>query len=84
MDVDRGTRQKVEEDRRHIVEAAIVRIMKARRVADYNALVAEVTRQMAPRFVPAPADVKKRLESLIDREFLERDPADRRLYRYLA
>jgi cullin 3 len=28
--------------------------------------------------------IKKRIESLIEREFLERDSVDRKLYRYLA
>ncbi len=36
------------------------------------------------RFIPAPTVIKKRIESLIEREFLERDPNDRKLYRYLA
>ena len=62
----------------------MVRIMKARRVLDHNSIVAEVTRQLTPRFIPSPLVIKKRIESLIDREFLERDAADRKLYRYLA
>jgi cullin 3 len=84
--VDGGgqTRQKVEEDRKHIIEAAIVRIMKARRVLDYNSIITEVTRQMSGRFVPVATDVKKRIESLIEREFVERDSSDRKMYRYLA
>ncbi|GLJ50746.1 hypothetical protein SUGI_1080940 [Cryptomeria japonica] len=35
------TRQKVEEDRKPQIEAAIVRIMKARRILDHNNIVAE-------------------------------------------
>jgi cullin 3 len=78
------TRQKVEEDRKPQIEAAIVRIMKARRVLDHNNIVAEVTKQLQARFLPNPAVIKKRIESLIEREFLERDKNDRKLYRYLA
>jgi cullin 3 len=74
----------VEEDRRHLLEAAIVRIMKARKVLNHNDLVAEVTKQLSGRFVPPPQFVKKRVESLIEREYLERDEADRRVYRYMA
>jgi cullin 3 len=44
----------------------------------------QVTQQLAPRFVPSPTLIKKRIESLIEREFLERDENDRKLYRYLA
>eukprot|EP01018_Ginkgo_biloba_P015329 Gb_08576 [translate_table: standard] len=78
------TRQKVEEDRKPQIEAAIVRIMKARRVLEHNNIVAEVTKQLQARFLPNPAVIKKRIESLIEREFLERDKTDRKLYRYLA
>ncbi|XP_076935500.1 cullin-3A-like [Bidens hawaiensis] len=78
------TRQRVEEDRKPQIEAAIVRIMKARRVLDHNNIVAEVTKQLQSRFLPNPVIIKKRIESLIEREFLERDRDDRKLYRYLA
>mmetsp|Transcript_33794 Transcript_33794/g.76419 ORF Transcript_33794/g.76419 Transcript_33794/m.76419 type:complete len:630 (-) Transcript_33794:160-2049(-) len=74
----------VEEDRRHLVEAAIVRIMKTRKVLQHNELIAEATRQLTHRFLPTPAFIKKRVESLIEREYLERDKDDRRLYTYLA
>lgn len=78
------TRARVEEDRKPEVEAAIVRIMKARRVLDHNGIVAEVSKQLSSRFVPTPALIKKRIESLIEREFLERDANDRKVYKYLA
>eukprot|EP00246_Nothoceros_aenigmaticus_P013947 TRINITY_DN5071_c0_g1_i1.p1 TRINITY_DN5071_c0_g1~~TRINITY_DN5071_c0_g1_i1.p1 ORF type:complete len:736 (-),score=193.26 TRINITY_DN5071_c0_g1_i1:582-2789(-) len=78
------TRQKVEEDRKPQIEAAIVRIMKSRRVLDHNNIISEVTKQLQARFLPNPAVIKKRIESLIEREFLERDRGDRKLYRYLA
>lgn len=74
----------VEEDRRHAIEAAIVRIMKARRTLEHNLLIGEVTRQLVSRFQPSPAHIKKRIESLIEREYLERGSRDRRIYQYLA
>eukprot|EP00261_Vitis_vinifera_P021065 XP_010652162.1 PREDICTED: cullin-3A isoform X1 [Vitis vinifera] len=78
------TRQRVEEDRKPQIEAAIVRIMKSRRVLDHNNLIAEVTKQLQSRFLANPVEIKKRIESLIERDFLERDNVDRKLYRYLA
>ncbi|CAM6042625.1 unnamed protein product [Sphagnum compactum] len=78
------TRQKVEEDRKPQIEAAIVRIMKARRLLDHNNIISEVTKQLQARFLPNLSVIKKRIESLIEREFLERDRVDRKLYRYLA
>ncbi|GMH01712.1 hypothetical protein Nepgr_003551 [Nepenthes gracilis] len=78
------TRQRVEEDRKPQIEAAIVRIMKSRKVLDHNNIITEVTKQLQSRFLPNPVEIKKRIESLIERDFLERDNADRKSYRYLA
>jgi cullin 3 len=74
----------VEQDRRHAIEASIVRIMKTRKSLDHNTLVAEVTRQLSSKFVPSPQHIKKRIESLIEREYLERQREDRKVYNYLA
>ncbi|KAJ3349956.1 Cullin-3 [Entophlyctis luteolus] len=78
------TLEKIDEDRKHQVEAAIVRIMKSRKRLDHTSLVLEVTNQLQARFMPAPTMVKTRIEGLIEREYLERDPDDRRMYNYLA
>ena len=59
------------------MEACIVRIMKARRALRYAVLLNEVIEQLRSRFRPSPSHIKKRIESLIDREFLERDENDR-------
>lgn len=37
-----------------------------------------------PTYTHTLIDIKKRIENLIEREFLERDPNDRKMYRYLA
>ncbi|GAB6020164.1 Cullin-3 [Chamberlinius hualienensis] len=78
------TRNKVDEDRKHEIEAAIVRIMKARRKMQHNVLVAEVTEQLRSRFLPSPVLIKKRIEGLIEREYLARTPEDRKVYNYVA
>ncbi|KAF4525029.1 hypothetical protein B566_EDAN016006 [Ephemera danica] len=73
----RETRSKVDEDRKHEIEAAIVRVMKARKRMQHNSLVAEVTQQLKARFLPHPMVIKKRIEGLIEREYLARTPEDR-------
>ena len=78
------TRARVDDDRKPQIEAAIVRVMKARRALDHNGVVQEVTKQLIARFIPNPTDIKKHLENLIEREFIERDRNDRRLFVYLA
>lgn len=80
----RETRNKVDEDRKHEIEAAIVRIMKSRKRMAHNILVTEVTELLKSRFLPSPVIIKKRIEGLIEREYLARTPEDRKVYTYVA
>ena len=74
----------VEETRKHLLEAAIVRTMKTRKTMEHNSLIAEVLKQVSTRFHPSPTDVKKRIEALIDRDYMERDKESNGVYHYLA
>ena len=71
--------KKVEEDRNHAIEASIVRTMKARKTLRHQQLQAEVLSQLA-FFKPNPRVIKKRIESLIEREYLERSADDNQVY----
>jgi cullin 1 len=71
--------KRVEEDRSIAIEAAIVRIMKARKTLQHQQLLAEVLAQLA-FFNPNPRVVKKRIEALIDREYLERSTDNAHAY----
>lgn len=75
--------KKVEEDRSIAIEASIVRIMKSRKTLQHQQLVAEVLTQLV-LFKPDARVIKKRIEALIDREYLERDPDSPNVYKYLA
>ncbi|KAJ6513268.1 Cullin-domain-containing protein [Mycena sanguinolenta] len=77
------TKDRIDEERRHQTEACIVRIMKDRKHMTHNDLINEVTRQLAMRFLPNPLNIKKRIENLIEREYLQRCE-DRKSYNYLA
>ncbi|KAI9754123.1 MAG: thiamine metabolism- protein [Chaenotheca gracillima] len=79
------TEKKNDEMRGGIIEAAIVRIMKQRKELAHQNLVTEVITQLSARFMPDVNMVKRRVESLIEREYLERvEDAARPAYRYLA
>ena len=79
-----ATRATVDEDRKHAIEAAIVRIMKTRKSLNHQKLVLEASTQLMRHFKPDPKQIKKRIEDLIHREYLERDPSSPNLYKYLA
>lgn len=53
------------------IDAAIVRVMKTRKSLSHKLLVQELLVQL--KFPIQASDLKKRIESLIDREYLERD-----------
>uniref|UniRef100_A0A7S3REU1 Cullin-4 n=1 Tax=Strombidinopsis acuminata TaxID=141414 RepID=A0A7S3REU1_9SPIT len=76
------TSERVFQDRQYQIDAAIVRVMKARKTLAHSILMSELFQQL--KFPLKPADLKKRIESLIDREYLERDPKSPSTYRYLA
>lgn len=47
-------------------------------------LSSQVTQQLRARFLPSPVVIKKRIEGLIEREYLARTPEDRKVYTYVA
>ncbi|XP_017329973.2 cullin-4B isoform X1 [Ictalurus punctatus] len=77
-----STTERVFQDRQYQIDAAIVRIMKMRKTLSHNLLVSEVYNQL--KFPVKPADLKKRIESLIDRDYMERDKENSNQYNYVA
>jgi cullin-4 len=76
------TVEAISRDRLYLIDAVLVRIMKARKTILHQSLIAQVIEQM--KLPVQPADVKMRIESLIEREYLERDAKERNRYNYLA
>ncbi|XP_057471873.1 cullin-4-like isoform X2 [Actinidia eriantha] len=77
-----STTERVFQDRQYQVDAAIVRIMKTRKVLSHTLLITELFQQL--KFPIKPTDLKKRIESLIDREYMERDKNNPQIYNYVA
>uniref|UniRef100_A0A1A9WMP9 Cullin-4A n=1 Tax=Glossina brevipalpis TaxID=37001 RepID=A0A1A9WMP9_9MUSC len=78
----KATEERVYQDRQYQIDAAIVRIMKMRKTLSHNLLITELFNQLT--FPVKPADLKKRIESLIDRDYMERDKDNQNQYNYVA
>ncbi|CAF3714923.1 unnamed protein product [Rotaria sordida] len=72
----------VDDDRKFYLQAIIVRIMKSRKILKHNLLIEEVITQSKQRFIPSIHLIKKCIEILIDKQYLERNLTDE--YTYIA
>mmetsp|Transcript_9410 Transcript_9410/g.13919 ORF Transcript_9410/g.13919 Transcript_9410/m.13919 type:complete len:757 (+) Transcript_9410:92-2362(+) len=71
-------------ERQSAIEAAIVRIMKSHKKMQHRNLTNEVVKQLMTHFKPDPKVIKRRIEDLISRDYLERDENDASLYHYIS
>jgi len=78
------TRNSIDEDRKLYLQAAIVRIMKARKLLRHNSLIEEVINQSKSRFSPSIPMIKKCIEALIDKQYIERSSQSTDEYNYMA
>lgn len=77
-----ATNERVFQDRHYQVDAAIVRIMKTRKTMGHTTLITELYNQL--KFPVKPTDLKKRIESLIERDYMARDAENPNQYNYVA
>ncbi|KAJ4705264.1 cullin 1 [Melia azedarach] len=71
------------QDRKHNIDSALVRIMKSRKILSYQQLISECVKMLRPSFKPDIKAIKKRIEDLVNREFLERDLENPTMFKYL-
>ncbi|RAL68576.1 hypothetical protein DID88_007298 [Monilinia fructigena] len=74
--------EKVARDRSFETQAAIVRIMKSRKTLTHQNLVAEVINSMKGRGAVEPAEIKKHIEKLLEKDYMEREEGG--AYSYIA
>jgi len=78
------THEAVKRDRQFEVQATIVRIMKSRKKIRHAELVAQVIEQTKNRGTLDMADIKKNIDKLIEKDYMEREEGSRDVYNYVA
>ena len=79
---NKETHIRVAEDRNFETQAAIVRIMKSRKTISHQELVAEVIKATMSRGVLGVGDIKKNIDRLIEKDYMEREEGN--MYSYIA
>lgn len=82
QDEQKATHESVMNDRQFQIDAAIVRIMKNYKVLHHNVLMTQLYQVLD---IPMePTSLKKRIEQLIERDYIERDKDNPACYKYIA
>ena len=73
---------RLKEDRRFQIEAMLVKIMKDRKTLSHSDLMAELLLKV--NFPLDTSMVNKRIETLIEKDYIKRNAQDASIYEYLA
>lgn len=74
----------IEADRKNALDAAIVRIMKGSKEMVYGQLLNKTIDAVSKHFRPEVTMIKKRIDSLVEQDYLSRDEEDVNLMKYVA
>lgn len=72
----------IQKERSCIIDAVCVRNMKAKKIETHNNLIQSVVTQIS-MFTAEPKMIKKRIEDLIERGYMKREPNQHNKYIYI-
>lgn len=84
VEESKRTQSAIEGDRKHALDAAIVRVMKAKKELHYEKLKELTIDAVKSHFVPEVSIIRQRITSLLEQEYLRRDEDDSTLFIYVA
>ncbi|KAK5118987.1 hypothetical protein LTR62_000198 [Meristemomyces frigidus] len=79
---NKETHIRVAEDRNFECQAAVVRILKSRKTIGHQELISETIKATMGRGVLGVADIKRNIERLIEKDYMEREEGN--MYSYIA
>ena len=74
----------VNEQRKHMIDASVVRFMKASKEATLAQIVSAVTSDLSSKFMPQPQDIDKRIQDLISRDYMELSDTKKGVLQYVS
>ncbi|KAF6758848.1 Cullin-4B [Ephemerocybe angulata] len=78
------TNEAIEGDRKHYLDAAIVRIMKGKKEMTFEQLKVATIDAVKNHFAPSVNSIKERIDVLVETEYLKRSDEDWHLFQYVA
>ena len=76
-------KNQVDTDRVLAIQGCVVRVLKSNKVMDYSEVIRMVEKLML-KFNPTSKAIRKEIDDLIKKEFVERDPENFNRLKYLA
>lgn len=77
-------KKSIDDDRSLYLQAVLVRIMKGKKRLGHSLLVSEAIECSKSRFYPSVSLIKKCIDILLDKSYIERDATNRDEYIYLV
>lgn len=83
-DESKMLKERVLEERKIFMDLALVRVMKTRKTLHFHDLIKEASQNLMKFFTPDVKLIKRRIEDLIEKEYMRRDDDDRNTLHYIA